>query len=188
MFGETKLAAFRCEARLIRRRLCGAKHRHRSQVRILSAVPRRRKLCIACDDIFMLCIKMSSCAHTAATPSKIATTMLGCNFAVWDADFLTCLEGIKLAAFRCEARLIRRRLCGAQRRHRSQVRILSGVLPPPVGRRDVTFITDLLSLTGRAAFDIVWPTSHLASEPAEDFGAAPAADGPEAGSRPGHAL
>ena len=102
-----------------------AQRRHRSQVRILSAVPRRRKLCIACDDIFMLCIQMSSCAHAAATPSKIATTMLGCNFAVWGADFLTCLQGIKLAAFRCEARLIRRRLCGAQRRHRSQVRILS---------------------------------------------------------------
>ena len=57
-----------------------------------------------------------------------------------------------------------------------------------MGRRDVTFITDLLSLTGRAAIDITWPTSQLTSEPAEDFGAAPAADGPEAGSRPGHAL
>ena len=52
----------------------------------------------------------------------------------------------------------------------------------------MTFFTDLLSLTGRAAIDITWPTSQLTSEPAEDFGAAPAADGPEAGSRPGHAL
>ena len=60
--------------------------------------------------------------------------------------------------------------------------------PPPMGRRDVTFFTDLLSLTGRAAIDITWPTSQLTSEPAEDFGAAPAADGPEAGSRPGSAL
>ena len=137
MIGGNKLAAFRCEARLIRRRLCGAQRRHRSQVRILSAVPCRskrhiacsdffqkserahfaappfqtepaalgfdlvnddrgrvcksnpsRKLCIACDDIFMRCIKMSSCAHAAATPSKIATTLLGCNFVIWGADFL----------------------------------------------------------------------------------------------------
>ena len=75
----------------------------------MSAVPRRRKLCIACDDIFMLSIKISSCAHAAAPPSKIATTLLGCNFVIRDADFLSCLQGIKLAAFRCEARSICRR-------------------------------------------------------------------------------
>ena len=66
-----KLAVFRCEARLIRRRLCGAQRRHRSQVRILSAVPRRRKLCIACDGIFMLCIKNLSRAHCAAIFSPV---------------------------------------------------------------------------------------------------------------------
>ena len=39
--------------------------------------PRRRKLCIACDDFFMRCMKKSTRAHTAAPPLQIEPASLG---------------------------------------------------------------------------------------------------------------
>ena len=49
----------------------------RPRVQIPTLRPRRRKLCIACDDFFMRCIKKSSRAHAAAPPFQIEPTSLG---------------------------------------------------------------------------------------------------------------
>ena len=47
---------------------------------------RRRKLCIACDDFFMRCIKKSSRAHAAAPPFQIDPTSLGFDLVSCDRE------------------------------------------------------------------------------------------------------
>ena len=47
---------------------------------------RRRKLCIACDDFFMRCIKKSSRTHAAAPPFQIEPTSLGFDLVSCDRE------------------------------------------------------------------------------------------------------